>query len=452
MEGRSTEEIIDTKINRYRIQHRPILKLSNRIIFYLRILTADISKRLLTLTLGALQFSESSRMTGTCETDKVLYLVFQKLNVSDLLRASQVCSYWKYVALQNSLWEKVSLNGLIVTDWEKGCLALKKFGTISLDLRGIKNQDTSHVWKDLDRYLIHLNGIEELLFHQITPLLLKSITFNVPSLRKLECRFVTTAYTEPEIWTTSCEIGLSSLRYLGWLVSLKIGSGARIVLNAGQDALFPYLPNLRHVSLTGFKFSSVLNLEGLAAIKGLISLELGDCKDVEPGIYVLIGTLTTLKRLRLENGGDINDTKLSKALVKIKGLEILELMNFQISENLANSFKELQHLNHLSIWPDNSDENAVVNTILFTAIYNCKGLKYLCWGNIAEGGPISKILQMEKDFGNLFHKLVAAFPRCRVEMKCVPRYLWRQFCFTSVSKNTRISTDYKSVSILNASA
>ncbi|GFT08957.1 MBD domain-containing protein [Nephila pilipes] len=381
-----------------------------------------------------LQFSESSRMTGTSLTDNALYLVFKKLNVSDLLRASQVCSHWKYLALQNVLWKKVSLNGLTVTDWEKCCLALQKFGTKSLDLRGIMHQDSSNLWEDLKKQLIHLAGIEELIFDQITPSLLKSVAFNVPLLRKLECHFVTTACTEPEIWTTSCEIELSPLRYLGRLVRLKIGSGARIILRSGGDCLMPYLPNLRHVALTGFNFSSHLNLESLSQTKGLISLELGDCKDIEPGVYALLGTLTSLKRLRLENGGDLNDSKLSEALLKIKGLEILELMNFQISQNLANSFKELQNLIHVSIWPDNTNKSAAVNTNLFSAISNCKDLKYLCWGIIAEGESIPKVLEMENSdeltFEDLFNKLVALFPECRVEVKCVPRNLWREFCST----------------------
>ncbi|GFX93304.1 uncharacterized protein TNCV_151101 [Trichonephila clavipes] len=147
-----------------------------------------------------LQFLESSRKSGTSLTQSALYLVFKKLNVSDLLRARQVCSHWRNVASQNDLWEKVSLNGLAITNWKRCCFALQKFGTKSLDLRGIVHQSTINMWEDLKKHTMQLAGIQELIFDQITPSLLKSVAYNVPLLRKLECHFVTNAFTEPEIW------------------------------------------------------------------------------------------------------------------------------------------------------------------------------------------------------------------------------------------------------------
>ncbi|GBN06669.1 hypothetical protein AVEN_117099-1 [Araneus ventricosus] len=365
---------------------------------------------------------------------KSLLLVFKRLSIPDLLRASQVCSYWKYVASQSDLWERISFQGLTITDWEKCCLALQKNGTKALDLRGIVHQNATNLWGDLEIYVVHLAGIEELIFDQITPSLLKNVAYNMPLLRKLECHFVTTACSEPEIWTVSCEWELSSLRYLGRLVKLKIGSGSRIELKHGEDYVMPYLPQLRHVALTGFSFCSNVNLEGLSKQKELISLELGDCKEIEPGIYALLENLTNLKSLRLENGGSIDDCRLSEALIKIKGLEVLELMNFKISKKLSEAFKDLKHLIHLNVWPDNTDKAAVVNKNLFHAISSCKDLKYLCWGVIAEGEYIPQFLEMENSneltFENLFNDLVALFPEGRVEVKCAPRSSWREFCST----------------------
>ncbi|GFQ80129.1 THAP-type domain-containing protein [Trichonephila clavata] len=109
-------------------------------------------------------------------------------------------------------------------------------------------------------------------------------------------------------------------------------------------------------------------------------------------------------------------------------------MNFKIPQNLVDSFKELQHLIHVSIWPDNTFKSAVVNKNLFTAISNCKDLKYLCWGIIAEGEFTPKVLEMEDSdeltFEDLFNRLVALFPECRVEVKSVSRNLWKKFCST----------------------
>ncbi|PRD31459.1 UNVERIFIED_CONTAM: hypothetical protein NCL1_23507 [Trichonephila clavipes] len=150
-----------------------------------------------------LQFLESSRKSGTSLTQSALYLVFKKLNVSDLLRPWMVLGGELEIAitlLRASQWEKVSLNGLAITNWKRCCFALQKFGTKSLDLRGIVHQSTINMWEDLKKHTMQLAGIQELIFDQITPSLLKSVAYNVPLLRKLECHFVTNAFTEPEIW------------------------------------------------------------------------------------------------------------------------------------------------------------------------------------------------------------------------------------------------------------
>ncbi|GFY54313.1 THAP-type domain-containing protein [Trichonephila inaurata madagascariensis] len=84
-----------------------------------------------------------------------------------------------------------------------------------------------------------------------------------------------------------------------------------------------------------------------------------------------------------------------------------------------------EHLDHIA-------KSAVVNKNLFTAISNCKDLKYLCWGIIAEGEFTPRVLEMEDSdeltFEDLFHRLVALFPECRVEVKSVSRNLWKKFC------------------------
>ncbi|XP_055924121.1 uncharacterized protein LOC129954480 isoform X2 [Argiope bruennichi] len=328
--------------------------------------------------------SESSLFWDMNETScKYLLNIFKRLSIPDLLRAGQVCSSWKHVASQSVLWERVSFQGLSITNWEKCCLTLKKNGTKTIDLHGIVQQNMTNSCKDLEIHVVHLAGIEELTFDQITPSLLKSLSLNLPLLRKFECHFVTTACSEPEIWTVPCELQLSSLRYLGRLVKLKIGSGSRIELKNSEEFVMPYLPHLRHVTLTGFNFCSNVNLESLSKQKELISLELGDCKEIEPGIYSLLENLTNLKRLRLENGGNVDDYRLSEALLNIKGLEVLELMNFKISKNLSESLSELKHLIHLNVWPDNTEKG-----------------------------------------------LVALFPESRVEMKWAARSSWKEFCST----------------------
>ncbi|KFM79555.1 hypothetical protein X975_23356, partial [Stegodyphus mimosarum] len=261
----------------------------------------------------------------------------------------------------------------------------------------------------------------------------------MPRLHILECPFVTVSFTEPEMWFVTCGLELSSLRFLGRLEHLKIGSAGGIVLNGSCSSLMPYLPNLRHVALTGFKFHSHGNLECLAQMQQLISLELGDCSDIEPGIYVLLGKMRKLKKLRLENGGNVKDTKFAEALSKMEGLEQLELMNFQMP-SLCTVLSELQHLKQINIWPDNATEGPLVNYNSYEAISRCKNLKYICWGIIAEGDTIPEVLELKASaseneikkltYKQLFQELVELFPKIKVEVKCVPRELWREFCST----------------------
>ncbi|GIY52472.1 THAP-type domain-containing protein [Caerostris extrusa] len=330
-------------------------------------------------------------------------------------------------------WEKVDFRNLYINDWNKCGFALQKRKTKSLNLSGILYQDKHNPWEDLEENVVRLTGIEELIFDKITPSLLKSLVFNLPQLVKLECNFITTVFTEPEIWTTPCEVDLSSLRYVGRLRKLKIASGSKIILKKNsRECLFPYLPNLKSVSLTGFNFCSNLNLENISYQKYLVSLELGDCKDIEPGIYSLLGTLTNLKRLRLLNGGSIDDIHLAGALLKLKGLEVLELLDFTVSRSLAECVGKLHRLFYLKIFTDNSHRKGLLNHNIITTAAKCQNLKFFCWGFITDGDNPPDMLEMEDSmqhaFKDVYSDLLDILPKCcTVEMKWVKKDMWKEF-------------------------
>ncbi|KAG8176252.1 hypothetical protein JTE90_021349 [Oedothorax gibbosus] len=368
-----------------------------------------------------------------------LSLVFKFLNVQSLLRVSEVNRTWRYLALKNHLWKKVSFRGLQIKDWKKCCKFLHDRETEHLDLRGILHPNVFRPFMNLEKNVSMLIKLEELIVNHIPPYLLKAIISNLPQLRRLECNFVTTACTEPAIWKIPCDIELEPFRCLGRLVRLKIGSGGGIRLGSGPNFVMPYLPNLRHVVLTGFDFHSHVNLEFLSQLNDLISLELGNISSIEPEVYPLLGTLTNLKSLRLENGGSIDEVKFSEALSKMKSLEVLELMNFKVSSGLADCFKNLTQLIHVNVWPDQTTEHAVINQNLLTALSNVKNPRYVCWGIIGEGDTQLEVIHLrhpdstetrELILEDLFKALVQMFRECRVEVKCVPRKNWREFCST----------------------
>nr|XP_042911058.1 uncharacterized protein LOC107457197 isoform X2 [Parasteatoda tepidariorum] len=368
---------------------------------------------------------------------KCFDLISKYLNVYGLMKASQINTFWKCLVEQKELWKQVSFRGLRITDWDKCCHTLQKHRTKTLDLCDVIVDDINDPWKGFKTIIMKLSGIRDLVIDKVPPSLLYLIATYMSQLHKLEC-FLTSVLSEPEIWSTPCELEISRLRSLSKLSTLQIGSLGGIILKDMSMYQMPYLPNLRYLSLTGFKFNSVKNLEVLSQNQNLVSLELGHCYDIEPEIYGILKQLTNLEKLRLENGGSVDNTGLPEALLEMKHLIHLELMNYKIPHTLSDTLKQLMELIHLNVWPDNTSEGPLVNHNLFQAISSCKRLKYICWGIISEVEDAnSQVLEMKSveqaistqlTFKELFDKLVE-FSSGKVEVKCVHRSTWKEFCY-----------------------
>ena len=86
------------------------------------------------------------------------------------------------------------------------------------------------------------------------------------------------------------------------------------------------LSRLRVLELVGLRDASVLDFGFLGSLTLLEVLALGDCDVWDASVCESLGTLSLLKYLRLEAGGDGIGAHLSKALLKLELLERLDLM------------------------------------------------------------------------------------------------------------------------------
>lgn len=80
-----------------------------------------------------------------------------------------------------------------------------------------------------------------------------------------------------------------------------------------------------------------------------------------------------------------------------------------------------------------------VNFNSYKAATSCTKLKSLCWGILTDDDSVPKALEMKDsnqsekqaktmNFEELFQSLVKHYPGVKVELKCLPRSIWSEFC------------------------
>lgn len=255
---------------------------------------------------------------------------------------------------------------------------LNKHGTVHLDLRKmlLPNNNTTGASGD-DIWPMFSNAIK-----------------NVSSLRKIELCRCPAAVVESlaesnqnlevlNAVTIKCEtMSLDPLKNLNFLQELRLKSTAGLNLTSDLTAL-EQLTELRHLSLTSIKDLNKLNINVIANLKKLESLDLGECTDFPANFGAdILMKLENLGKLRLEKGqSNCNTFELLDAVKSMAKLEQLELVNFDIKVGFDKALGACTNIKKLLIIPTYISQSATTNHMVLGGVLRLhKTLSHFVWG------------------------------------------------------------------------
>lgn len=242
-----------------------------------------------------------------------------------------------------------------LNDWAGLMEALRRHGTRYLDLRKILIASTLD-WND---FITHISQVPELeMLHlcrcpsEVVTALLETNT----NLRALNALSIT-----GDVFTFPLNCKMTELREL----RLKSGSPIKI---ENLQALYQ-LPNLRHLSLTSIELLDATQLEPIASLTHLDSLELGECNNLASSFARnILCKLRNLERLRLEGGKGSATFDILEAIEKLPKLVQLELVNFDIKPGFDTRIAQCRRLKRLLIIPTYISQSATTNNLVLSSI------------------------------------------------------------------------------------
>ncbi|ESO86205.1 hypothetical protein LOTGIDRAFT_167437 [Lottia gigantea] len=317
-----------------------------------------------------------------------MLLIFRYLSTRDLLRVGQVCKTWHNISQHLSLWRVIRLKDIKIPDWKIACKFIRKVGVQRLSLKGLHHyDDRNRTWHQLMANLYNLVALQEITFGLVPATVLHSVCEKLQSLQVFSAEFISDSNTE-QMWNTPTKIDIGKLSKLEYLQELRLrGLGGLVLPNtsiSGSLSNLTQLKQLKILSLTSLRSFEDSDFTFLSELKNLTTLEIGDCSPWKKA-YESLGQLVSLKRLRLECGGDFDNTTLADSLSKLQSLEELELVMFIVPNNLAERMHHLQKLYRFVIWPyiegrDEDSSLAQLNTNTLNSISKLCKLLYLEWG------------------------------------------------------------------------
>lgn len=183
--------------------------------------------------------------------------------------------------------------------------------------------------------------------------------------------------------TIKCEtLSLAPFKSLKNLQELRLKSTAGLTLTPDLSAL-QELTQLKHLSLTSVKDLNKQNIEVIADLQNLESLDLGECTDFPKTFGVDILTkLTKLEKLRLEKGqGNCYTFEILEAVHNMPHLEQLELVNFDIKTGFDKALGACTNIKKLLIIPTYISQSATTNHMVLGGVLRLRStLSHFVWG------------------------------------------------------------------------
>ncbi|CAB0006424.1 unnamed protein product, partial [Nesidiocoris tenuis] len=273
---------------------------------------------------------------------KSMLSIFQYLKVHELLRATQACKNWHFIATHHSLWETVKMKNSKICDFDGFGKTLSKHNTRTLDLRKMimpeTPEATSEMWRKMADTIRTLPRLQQIDFGRCTPSAIEAVAGSCPQLESIV-----------SLSMRGTEINMSLLANCQNLVELKLKSfGGFDVKNI---TALKQLTKLKTLALT-----TVKNLEGVenALPEGLENLELGECVKISEKFATAgLAKLSKLRRLRLERGQGSNcpTMALVQTVSELPNLAQLELINFDIKPGFDRNIAKCSNIKVLLIIP-----------------------------------------------------------------------------------------------------
>lgn len=344
--------------------------------------TSETSKQMLKIT------ERRNKMKSYLCPFKTLYTgyntmiqIFSYLSAGDLVRCSLVCRTWRRLTTQACLWNAIHLENTRISDWARATQFFSRYLVEELSLRGMQYEDDwNRVWHQLTPVLEQLTTLKRLYFDHVPALMLYTVCQKLPQLEDLGANMISD-FTNEQQWTIPTKIDLAKFCSLKNLRKLQLrGTGGLASSFSSGISEMVTLKHLQHLSLTSMRSVGDHDLDYLGELKGLKVLEIGNCTNWTSETYFQLGKLVNLQKLRLEHGGEIPDVGLADALFNLKSLCQLELITFVIADTLHVTLSQLKNLRKFVVWPDTSQQAALVNSNTFVTVIKLPTLRQLEWG------------------------------------------------------------------------
>ncbi|XP_018324716.1 proteoglycan 4 isoform X2 [Agrilus planipennis] len=303
---------------------------------------------------------------------KTLLCVFQYLKMQDLLRASCVCKMWRDIASHPSLWHTVRMKNSQIHSFEGLADALQIHGTVHLDLRKmLLPGNGDEIWPEFSRAIKKVETLRKIELCRCPATVVEQLALSNPKLEVINAV------------TIKCEsMGLAPLVYLKCLQELRLKSTAGFSLTSDLTALSD-LKQLKHLSLTSIKDLNKLNIDVIADLSNLVSLELGECSDFPKSFgHDILSRLHKLEKLRLEKGqGNCHTFDILDAVKGMPQMEQLELVNFDIKPGFDKALGACTNIKKLLIIPTYISQSATTNHMVLGGVLRLRNtLLHFVWG------------------------------------------------------------------------
>lgn len=277
---------------------------------------------------------------------------------------------WNQVANHPSLWKTVRMKNSQVNDWIGFVNTLKRNGTKHLDLRKMLiSGNGDQTWQHVTDNIGQLTELECIDLCRCSATVVENLLITNPRLSIINAVSIKDEHLK-----------LINLNEHNQLTELRIKSLNTLSI----DSLSPlrHLINLQHLSLTSIKELGRKEIDVIAGLSNLETLELGECSEFANDFSLdVLSKLHRLERLRLEKGQDqcclfdILDT-----IAKMPKLAQLELVNFDIKTGFDVHLQKCKNLKRLLIIPTYISQSATTNHMILKGILELVDtLEQLTW-------------------------------------------------------------------------
>ncbi|GAB0087940.1 uncharacterized protein DMENIID0001_023070 [Sergentomyia squamirostris] len=301
----------------------------------------------------------------------VLLETFQYLKVKELLRASRVCRVWNQAANHPSLWRIVRMKNSQVNDWSGFASALRRHGTIGLDLRKMLSPSNSEeMWTNFSKHIGTVERLEAIDLCRCPSVVIESLFQTNENLRILNA-----------VTIKDDVVDLDGVENLSKLEELRLKPENWVEIKKDLTPLRS-LHCLRHLALTFVKQLGKAKVDILGELITLESLEIGECNDISETLAKsVLPYLQCLQRLRLEKGqANCNTTAILNAVSCLETLTQLELVNFDIKPKFNEEIARCVYIEKLLIIPTYISQSATTNNMILSGMIQlAKSLKTFTW-------------------------------------------------------------------------